>query len=141
MSIKTVTHINFRGNAREALAFYQSVFGGQITQITFKDAGVTQDPVAGDQIMWGQVASDAGFHVMAFDVPATTPWEQGENAYFIAVGGTSPEEITGYWQKLSENATIRQSLAPAPWAPLYGQLKDQFGVVWVLNVAAPQAQR
>lgn len=30
MSIQTVAHINFRGDARPALSFYQSVFGGDL---------------------------------------------------------------------------------------------------------------
>jgi PhnB protein len=29
MSVTTTTHINFRGQAREALEFYQTVFGGE----------------------------------------------------------------------------------------------------------------
>jgi PhnB protein len=27
----------------------------------------------------------------------------------------------------------------AAWAPLYGMLKDRFGVTWVLDVATPYA--
>jgi PhnB protein len=28
-------------------------------------------------------------------------------------------------------------LAKSGWAPIYGMLKDKFGVTWVLDVAAP----
>ena len=38
MSVKSTAHINFRGDARAALEFYQSVFGGQMTVVTFADA-------------------------------------------------------------------------------------------------------
>jgi len=38
MAIITTTHLNFRGDARAALEFYQSVFGGQVVSITFGDA-------------------------------------------------------------------------------------------------------
>jgi PhnB protein len=31
MSVTTVTHINLRNQARAALAFYQAVFGGELT--------------------------------------------------------------------------------------------------------------
>lgn len=30
MSVSTVAHLNFTGNARQALTFYHSVFGGQV---------------------------------------------------------------------------------------------------------------
>ena len=70
MSITTVTHLNFRGNAREALEFYRSVFGGELAAVTYADAHTCRDPAEADQVMWGQVASPDGFHVMAYDVPS-----------------------------------------------------------------------
>ena len=39
MSVTTTTHLNFRGDAREALDFYRSVFGGRTVVVTYKDAG------------------------------------------------------------------------------------------------------
>ncbi|MFI0791368.1 hypothetical protein ACH4OY_01505 [Micromonospora rubida] len=33
------------------------------------------------------------------------------------------------------SARVIQDLGPAGWAPLYGMLKDRFGVTWVLDVA------
>lgn len=136
MSITTVTHLNLRGNARAALEFYQSAFGGDLVAFTYQDAGNVECPDEADQIMWGQVTSPAGFHIMAFDVPASRSWDQGESAFFVSVRGTSTDEVTTYWDLLSADATIVQPLAPAGWAPLYGMMKDQFGVTWVLDVAA-----
>lgn len=86
--------------------------------------------------MWGQVTSGDGFQIMAYDVPSSTPWSQGQSPYFVSVRGRDAEEITGYWGTLSAEATVVQPLAPAGWAPLYGMLTDQFGVTWVLDVAA-----
>ena len=50
MSITTTTHLNFRGQARAALEFYQSVFGGDLTAITYQDAHAVTDPAEADQI-------------------------------------------------------------------------------------------
>jgi PhnB protein len=135
MSVKSVTHLNFRGDARAALEFYQSVFGGHLAVVTYKDAGNVQDPAEADQVMWGQVVADDGFHVMAYDVPSRLPWDRGENSFFLSLRGQNTEEITAYWDKLSDGANIAQQLGPAQWAPLYGMLTDRFGVVWVLDVA------
>jgi len=134
MAITTTTHLNFRGDARAALEFYRSVFGGELTLVSYGDAGVPDVPA--EQIMWGQVQGDEGFHVMAYDVPANLPWDQGVNSFFVSVRGKSAEEITTYWKGLAEGATVVQDLGPAGWAPLYGMLKDRFGVVWVLDVSA-----
>ncbi len=136
MAVTTTTHLNFRGDARAALEFYRSVFGGEIVLVSYRDAGNVQDPAEADRIMWGQVAGDNGFRVMAYDVPSRMPWQQGENSYFVSVRGSSPDEITSYWKALAEGATVVQDLAPAGWAPLYGMLRDRFGVVWVLDVVA-----
>jgi len=135
MSIKTTTHINFRGNAKEALEFYQSVFDGDLSVITYEDAHNVQDESDAKQVMWGQVTSKNGFQVMAYDVPSKTPWEQGTIPFFVSVRGDSNDEITKYWENLSEGATVLQPLAPSGWTPLYGMLKDRFGVTWVLDIA------
>ncbi|GAA3381686.1 VOC family protein [Cryptosporangium minutisporangium] len=136
MAVTTTTHLNFRGDARAALEFYRGVFGGELTLVSYADAQNVQDPAAAEEIMWGQVRSADGFAVMAYDVPGSLPWEPGQNAFFVSVRGTSAEEITSYWKSLSDRATIVQDLAPAGWAPLYGMLRDRFGVVWVLDVVA-----
>ncbi|MEU6430278.1 VOC family protein [Microbispora sp. NPDC046973] len=137
MSITTTTHLNFRGDARAALDFYHSVFGGNVVAVTYKDAGTAQNPEEADWVMWGQVIADNGFHVMAYDVPSHTPWNPGENAVFVSVRGDDTGEIAALWEKLAAGSTVVRPLEPAQWAPLYGMLKDPFGVVWVLDVAAP----
>jgi PhnB protein len=134
MTINVTNHLNFRGDARTALEFYQSVFGGDIVIITYKDAHNVQDPSEANQVMWGQIAAPNGFCVMAYDVPSRTPWNPGENAFFVSIRGDLDEEITALWEKLSEGAIIVQPLAPSGWAPLYGMLKDRFGITWVLDV-------
>ncbi|WP_295700295.1 VOC family protein [Lapillicoccus sp.] len=139
MSVSTVTHLNFRGEARAALEFYQSVFGGELALFTYADAHNVQDPSEADQLMWGQVAADSGFRVMAYDVPARMPWERGQNSFFVSLRGETTEEVTALWDRLSAGATVRQPLAPAQWAPLYGMLEDRFGITWVVDVVATYA--
>lgn len=137
MSITTTTHLNFRGEARAALEFYRSVFGGDLVAVTYADAGAVQDESEADQVMWGQVRAADGFHVMAYDVPNRLAYTPGENAYFVSVRGETVEEVTGYWDKPVDGATVVVPLGPAAWAPAYGMVRDRFGVVWVVDVAAP----
>jgi PhnB protein len=139
MSITTTTHLNFRGEARAALGFYQSVFGGDLVAVTYQDAGAVP-AAAGEseagQVMWGQVIAANGFHVMAYDVPSRMPYDRGENAYFVSVRAETVEEATGYWERLREGADVVVPMGPAAWAPAYGMLRDRFGVVWVVDVAS-----
>ncbi len=139
MTVTTTPHLNFRGDARQALAFYQGVFGGDLAVVTYRDAHAVQDPAEAEHVIWGQVTSPEGFRVMAYDVPGRLPWSPGEIPFFVSVRGGDVGEITRLWEKLSEGAAVVQPLAPAGWAPLYGMLKDRFGVTWVLDVAAAYA--
>jgi PhnB protein len=138
MSVQATTHLNFRGEARRALEFYQSVFGGALTAITYEDMGHVEAAAEAKQIVWGQVAVENGFRVMAYDVPASRPWSRGDDPFFLSLRGDTSEEIAALWAKLVVGGTVVVPLAPSPWAPLYGMLKDQFGVTWVVDVAAPR---
>ena len=135
MTLTATPQLNFRGNARAALAFYQAAFDGELTLVTYQQAGQAAQPDEADQVIWGQVATPGGLRVMAFDVLASRPWHPGENAVFIVVGGSTADEVTGTWDKLAAGATILQPLAPAQWSPLYGMLQDRFGITWVLSLA------
>ncbi|MEY9864506.1 PhnB protein [Catenulispora sp. GAS73] len=139
MSIKSTTHVNFRGNARAALEFYRDVFDGDLTVITYGAMHAAQSPEQEEQIMWGQVTAPSGFAIMAFDVPADRPYDKGVTPFYESVRGDSVEDVTPIWEKLTDGATILQKLEPSPWAPAYGMLTDRFGVTWVVDVAAGAA--
>jgi PhnB protein len=134
MTVAATPHLNLRGNAREALEFYRSAFGGEVALITYADMG-NPEPATADRIVWGQVTSADGFRIMAYDVYPHLPWDQGQDPFFVSVRGTDAAQLQGYWDRLSEGATIRQPLQPSAWAPLYGQLTDRFGITWVMDIA------
>ena len=134
MSITTTTHLNFRGRAREELTFYQSVFGGRLDALSYADAQNVTAPEEADQLMWGQVASESGFRVMAYDVPSHTPYEPGTIPVFVSVRGTDADELQGYWTTLAEGSTVVVPFGPASWSPLYGMIRDRFGVTWVIDL-------
>lgn len=136
MTIRTTTHINFRGDARRALEFYHAALGGSIALITYGQMGATD---AADEIVWGQVETDAGFRVMAYDVPAALPFSRGNDPFFVSIRGTEASEVSELWEKLAAGSTVKVPLAPSEWAPLYGMLTDPFGITWVVDVAVPYA--
>lgn len=150
MTITTTTHLNFRGDARAALEFYSSVFGGQVTIATYGDFGMPKDIPGADSVVFGQVVSDGGFRVMAYDIPGqaggsadaagSTRRENGttitDQPFFVSVRGETLAEVEGYWAKLSVGASIVEPLAASAWSPGFGMLTDSFGVTWILDVAA-----
>lgn len=149
MSITTTTHLNFPGTARQALEFYQRVFGGELTIATYGDVGMPADAPGADRVVFGQVRSD-GFGVMAYDVPGRDEPEGVANAgstrrengmtitdrpFFQSVRADSLEEIGEYWAGLADGASVIEPLAASAWSPGFGMLTDRFGVTWVLDVS------
>ncbi len=116
-----------------------SVFGGDLVVISYMDAGNIPDPAETNQVMWGQIVAESGFRVMAYDVPSQISWRPGETPFFVSVRGDAADEITRYWEKLTESATIAQSLEPSGWSPLHSMLKDRFGVTWTFDVESYSA--
>lgn len=154
MSVNAVAHLNFHGQARVALEFYQSVFGGQPTVVTYADFGMPAELPDASKVAFGQVVADNGFRVMAYDVPGvaaapaqgapTTRRENGttitEEPFFLSVRGETVDEVGALWKRLADGATIIEEFGPAQWAPASGMLTDRFGITWVLDVAAEYAQ-
>ncbi|ONI76239.1 bleomycin resistance protein [Actinosynnema sp. ALI-1.44] len=150
MSLNTVAHLNFHGQAREALEFYQSVFGGQLTIATYGDFGMPAEAPGAADVVFGQVVADNGFRVMAYDVPGehkpvaegvpTTRRENGttitREPFFLSVRGESVDEVAPVWEGLAKGATVIEAFGPAQWAPAFGMLADRFGVTWIVDVTA-----
>ena len=90
MTVTTTTHLNFRGQAREALETYASIFGGQVQAFTYGDAHNDADGAIPDQLMWGGFESPNGLRLMAFDVPPQRPFDRGADAVFVSVRGDDP---------------------------------------------------
>ncbi|RKR74399.1 VOC family protein [Frondihabitans australicus] len=140
MSTVLAPYINFRGQARDAMTFYQSVLGGELDITTFGSFGITQWPDQVDNIMHSRLISDAGFVLMGSDVPETMEVTFGDNVS-VMLGGDDEAALTGYWQALSDGATILTPLEKAPWGDSFGQLVDRFGVKWLVNIAgSPESQ-
>lgn len=135
MSVSTTPHLNFRGEAREALEFYRTVFGGDLVAMTYGDMG-SQDPDEQGLVVWGQVAAPNGFRVMAYDAPSAVPFSRGEDPFFVSVRGDDVEELAGLWERLAEGGAVAQPFGPSAWAKAYGMVKDRFGITWVLDATA-----
>ena len=156
MAVTATTHLNFNGDAREALEFYRHVFGGRLVIATYGDLGTAPTPADADKVVFGQVIADDGFGVMAYDVPSTSPGtplggtsapsttrEDGvtltTEPFFISLRGETVDEVAALWDGLVDGAKVVVEFGPAPWAPAAGMLTDRFGVTWSLDVAVPYA--
>jgi PhnB protein len=150
MTIQTTTHLNFRGDARTALEFYQSAFGGHIVINTYADFGMPAELPDADKVVFGLVAAENGFRVMGYDIPGQTEGSIAgggstsrennttvtDQALFVSIGSDTLDELQAYWDALSVGAVIVEPLAASAWSAGFGMLTDQFGVTWSVSVTA-----
>ncbi len=134
MPTKLNPYIGFKDNAREAMQYYQTVFGGNLTMSTFAEFQMAEDPAESDKIMHAQLDTDNGLTLMGADTPSQMPFDDG-NRITISLSGESDDELRGYWNKLAEGGSVTMPLEQAPWGDSFGMLTDRFGVNWMVNIA------
>ena len=131
-------YLNFRGNTKEAMEFYKSVFGGELTTATFKDFGAPTDPGEENLIMHADLEGAGGIRVMAADVPNHMDYQQGTNDFAMSLSGEDEAELRGTFEKLAEGGAVTMPLEKAPWGDVFGMCTDRFGIRWLVNVNAPK---
>jgi len=132
-------YLSFKNTAREAMEFYRSVFGGELTISTFGEGGMAQDPAEKDNVMHAQLVAPNGFWLMGSDTPDRMEFKPG-TTMTVSLSGDDEAALRGYWDKLSEGGKIGMPLEKAPWGDSFGQLTDRFGTPWMVNIAGrPQA--
>lgn len=137
MASRLNPYISFRGKAREALEFYRSVLGGELTISTFGEYGDKSSPIA-DQVMHGQLETSAGYTLMASDTPDEMPYEPGNNIA-VSLSGDDAEQLRGYFAALSEGGVVTVPLEKQMWGDEFGMLVDRFGIGWLVNIGQPQS--
>jgi PhnB protein len=140
MQSKLNPYISFDGNAREAMEFYKTVFGGELTLSTFGEAGMTDHGVKPDQIMHAQLVADNGITLMASDTATgMREYVVGTNMS-ISLSGDNEAELTDYYNKLADGGKVEQPLTKAPWGDMFGMCIDKFGTFWMVNITAEKAK-
>jgi PhnB protein len=131
-------YLNFRDQSREAIEFYHSVFGGELTINTFGDFGMEVELDELNKVMHSQVDAPNGFTLMAADTPNYMEYTVGSHQFAVSLSGAKADEaeLRGFWEKLAEGATVTQPLDTAPWGATFGMLDDRFGVSWLVNISA-----
>ena len=66
MASRLNPYLSFAGDAREAMRFYEDVFGGTLVLNTFGEFG-SPDGTDSDKIMHGMLETETGFTLMGAD--------------------------------------------------------------------------
>ncbi len=138
MQTKLNPYLSFKDNAREAMEFYKTVFGGKLTMSTFKEYHASQDPSEDNKVMHATLEADNGITFMASDTPNRMDYSVGTN-YSMSLSGDNEVELKGYFEKLLAGGNVTMPLEKAPWGDTFGMCTDKFGVPWLVNIAGQKA--
>jgi len=132
MATRLNPYISFAGNARQAMEFYEQVFGGDLRLNTFGEFGAQDQQ---DGIMHAMLETPSGYTIMAADTPPGQPHQPGNNIT-ISLSGDDADELRGYWEKLSDGGTVTMPLEKQMWGDEFGMVVDKFGIPWMVNITA-----
>ena len=139
MASRLNPYLTFGGNAREAMEFYREVFGGELTFMTFAEGGMPHDPADAEKIMHGQLETPAGYTLMGADMVAGVPGGPASGVQVSLSGDTdAAQELSGYYEKISERGSVVEPLVEAPWGDRFGMVADPYGILWLVNIAGAQ---
>ncbi|MEU0379186.1 VOC family protein [Streptomyces cyaneofuscatus] len=129
-------YISFDGSARQAMKFYQEVFGGELEVSTATDSGPansdSEDASDADKVLHARLDTPDGYTVMAWDVPEGVPYRPGSDVA-VYLGGDD-DELRVRFERLSEGGTVTMPLEKQPWGDEAGALVDRFGITWMVNI-------
>ncbi|HUC86819.1 MAG TPA: VOC family protein [Candidatus Saccharimonadales bacterium] len=128
-------YLFFKGNCREAMEFYKSVFGGELSLQTYGETPGNTDPATKDHIMHASL--EGTIKLYASDTAKASPTS---GKVSLCLGGEDEERLHKIFDGLSAGGEVRSPLKKEFWGDTFGSLTDKYGVEWMVNIAAKKPQ-
>jgi PhnB protein len=125
------TYLNFDGQTREAMQFYQQCLGGNLRMSPFSEVKIDVPPEAKDRIVHAKLEAGSST-LMASDTLPGTPFQQGNN-FHICLSCESAEETERLFTALGRNGKVTMPLQDMFWGARFGMVVDRYGVSWMFN--------
>ena len=106
MSVRLNPYLGFRDNAREAMTFYESVFGGELTISTFGDFHASEDPAEQHKVMHSQLETPDGLVLMGSDTPNGMEYRP-QAGVSVSLSGDDEPRLRVYWERQPRTAPSR----------------------------------
>ena len=129
-------YLNFDGNARDAMTFYQKALGGELSIQTFKDVGAPAPAGAENRVMHARLQKGNAV-LMASDTMPGMTFKPGNHTW-VNVDCDSVDEIEKAFKALSAGGQVTMPLQDQFWGARFGMLVDKFGTQWMMNAELPK---
>jgi len=122
-------YLHLPGTARAALSFYRDVFGGELVLHSYADFGRDDGPA--DAIAHGML--QGAVELFAADAGAGEASLRLDGVMFSLLGTAEPAELKRWFDALADGGEVIDPLALKPWGDHDGQVRDRFGVTWLIG--------
>lgn len=136
-------YLNFSGKSAEAMRFYETVFGGKLEIIRFSDFPGGDEGVPAserDLVMHASLSLDDGRVLMASDVPSSMSNVTSGSSSQIMIGVDAADEARRVYQALSAGGKVHMELGETPFAELYANFADRYGIHWMIYFGGNKSQ-
>jgi PhnB protein len=112
--------------------FYQSVFGGKLDLMRFKDVPeMPCPPEAAERVMHAHL-DIKGHSLMASDTMPGQPYS-GMTGFGVALAFDTVDEARKAFDALATGGTVGMPLEKTFWVEIFGMVTDRFGTPWLIN--------
>lgn len=129
--MKLIPYLNFAGNTEDALYFYQKVFEGTVSDVNRFGDMIPAETNYQDKIMHARLAFGDNMLMFSDGMPGQ-PIDHG-NGIYLSIGLDDEVRTRSIFAQLSDGGNITMPLEKQFWGALFGQVKDKYGISWMIN--------
>jgi PhnB protein len=132
------TYVNFRGKCAEAFRYYEEHLGGKIGMMMKFSESPDQThvtPEMKDTILHADI-SLGGTRLMGADIPNAEPMRSA----YLSLTMDGDAEAERAYAALSDGGQVLMPMAETFFASRFGQVRDKFGVNWMILRERPMQQ-
>jgi PhnB protein len=132
-------YLNFNGQCREALTFYQECLEGdlELQKVAESPMAAKMASEKGPLILHGALSKDGATLLMGSDMIGNSL--QPGNSVNLCLNCSSDREINTLFDRLSAGGHVKVPLHQSFWGATFGEVRDKFGMTWMLNYSRNHA--
>jgi PhnB protein len=128
-----IPYLNFNGQCREALLFYQECLDGELElqKVAESPMAAKMPSEKGPLILHGALSRNGYSLLMGSDMIGSAL--HAGNSIMLCLNCSSDQEINTVFNRLSAGGQVKVPLHQSFWGATFGELRDKFGMDWMLN--------
>jgi PhnB protein len=137
--MKMYTYVNFAGKCAEAFKYYEKHLGGRVGMLMTHAQAPDQskvDPALKDTVLHARI-SIGDTELMGADIPSA----EGMRSAYLSLLVETDAEADRIFSALAEGGQVFMPMQETFFASRFGQLRDRFGINWMILHERPMPPR